>query len=113
VSQLGKPPSGGCCRAESDRFSEQPVDDDVRAVADLEPEINGLVEMKSQFGMHRFNRFDGTGDCFADGLPRTFGVELLANASTETLGRFDLIQNGLAFFAKLLTIETGISLGMP
>ncbi len=81
---------------------KQPVDDDIWAVADLGFEIDGLVEMQSQFGMHLLNRFDRSRDRLANGLPRTLGIELLANASTEALGRFDLIQNRLAFIAKLL-----------
>jgi hypothetical protein len=44
------------------RRLKQPVDDDVRAVADLEAEIDGLVEMQSQFLMHLLNRFDGSGN---------------------------------------------------
>jgi hypothetical protein len=51
--------------------------------------------------VHLLNRFDRSRDRLANGLPRTLGVELLANAPTEALSRFDLIQNGLAFIAKL------------
>lgn len=80
---------------------KQSVDDDIRAVADLEPKIDGLVEMQSQFGMHLFNRFDRSRDRLANCLSRAFGIELLANSTTEALRRFDLIQNGLAFIVKL------------
>ncbi len=84
---------------------KQPVDDDVGTVADLETKIDGFVQMQSQFGMHLLNRFDRPRDRLADSLPRTLGIELLANAATEALGRFDLIQNGLAFIASFLAAQ--------
>jgi hypothetical protein len=49
-------------------MSKQPVDVDVGPIADLEPEINGLVQMQSQFGMHLLNRFDRSRDRLADRL---------------------------------------------
>jgi hypothetical protein len=67
--------------------------------------------MQSQLGMHLLDRFDGSCYRFADGLPRTLGIELLLNAATEAMGRFDLILNGLALIPKLLLtsriFETG------
>jgi hypothetical protein len=76
---------------------KQPVDNDVGAVADLKSKIDGLAEMQSQFGMHLFNCFDRSRDRFAERIPRTLGVGLLAKASAQPLGRFNLIQNGLTF----------------
>ncbi len=61
--------------------------------------------------MHVLNRFDRSRDCFADRLPRTLGIELLANAATEALDRFDLIQDGLAFISKLLLARWVVEAG--
>ncbi len=63
--------------------SEQPVAGDVESVSDLETEIDGFVQMQSQFGMHLFNRFDLSRDRLANCLSRAFGTELLANSTTE------------------------------
>jgi hypothetical protein len=61
--------------------------------------------------MHLLDRFDGSCYRFANRLSRTLGIELLTNAATEAMGRFDLIQNDLAFIPKLLLtrriFETG------
>jgi len=81
---------------------KQPVDDDVGAIADLESEIDGFVQMQPQLGMHLLDRFDRSRDRLANSLPRTFGIELLATAATEALRRFDLIQNGLPFISRFL-----------